>query len=1068
MSARLAGGRRISLLVRMSSSSSPFDKAPTLQELRAARGAQPSLWRRCRGLLIAGALLLLLVLFGFFGLPPLVKSQAEQRLGAVLGREVRIETLRLNPLVLSATIEGFAIAEGGAGRGEFTAWRRLYVNFDSWSLLTGGARFQNIELDGFRARVAKGVDGKMNFDDILVKLRGTETSPVKSDRERTSPRPLTIARLVVREAEVAYSDASLERPFSTVAGPLSFELDQFHSVGDPNAPYRFEAVTQAGERLAWQGTLSIDPVRSQGELKLSNIDLARLSPYYHRLIAGDLRSALLDVSGRYRFELRGAEPALFLENGELTLRDLHFGAPGVEHDALTVQRLAITGISADSVARRADVTRVALEGIDLKLERDERGVDLVRMFGIANAKQPSALDPSADPGATTAPLPTLRLGEFSVSKVTVEAVDKTTPRAAVHRIEDLRLILRDLDSTDLAKASPLVLELTLPEGGKVTLDGQVSARPLGAELNLAVEKLGFATASPYLEPFLNVRLAEGQVRAQGRVGLREGALSYVGGFAVAGFRAVDGKQAQDFLSWSDLTVSGLKLTSSPAALSVEELRWVEPRGFLRIEADGSLSIAQAVAAEGRPVVVTASQEKSGSAMPAIEVGRITLEGAAFRFEDRSVRPAARGGIAEFGGTIAGLSSATPTRADVDLRGKVDGMAPILIRGKLNPLGNPAFVDLKLDFKNIDLQPLAGPYVGKYVGRELARGRLNVDITATLRDRTLDAENLVVLDQFFLGEKTNSPEATKLPVGLALALLRDSSGRISLPVPVRGSLDDPEFKIGRVVVGVVVNVLTKAASSPFSLLGAAFGGGGEELGWQDFAAGSAELEAGGIQKLETLARAMADRPALGVELIGAFDPLADEEALRKVLLEQRLRALAWELRRQVDPNAPPPESIVMTPELRTGMLSRLYAEQFPGPGTSATPPVSSAEEPARSILEAGVEPTMERRPVGRLSRFGNVVSGPVTPPVRVTNTEEPPPPEPGDAEMSETVALPSPEEMATRLMSRIVVAEADLQALGEERARVVRAWLLGPGRVAGERVFQAPVAPDGRRVNLNLK
>src|SRR5690606_25981592 len=157
----------------------------------------------------------------------------------------------------------------------------------------------------------------------------------------------------------------------------------------------------------------------------------------------------------------------------------------------------------------------------------------------------------------------------------------------------------------------------------------------------------------------------------------------------------------------------------------------------------------------------------------------------------------------------------------------------------------------------------------------------------------DTDNLIVLDQFFLGEKTNSPDATKLPVGLALALLRDMNGKISLPVPVKGSLDDPEFKIGRVVVQVVVNILTKAATSPFSLLGAAFGGGGDELGWQDFPAGVATLDEAGLKKLETVAKALNARPALSLDIVGVFDPVADREALRLAKLEQQVRATAWE-------------------------------------------------------------------------------------------------------------------------------------------------------------------------------
>src|SRR5512139_2357313 len=87
------------------------------------------------------------------------------------------------------------------------------------------------------------------------------------------------------------------------------------------------------------------------------------------------------------------------------------------------------------------------------------------------------------------------------------------------------------------------------------------------------------------------------------------------------------------------------------------------------------------------------------------------------------------------------------------------------------------------------------------------------------ERKVDAKNSVFLDQFTLGDRVESPTATKLPVKLAIALLKNRRGEISLDVPVSGSLKDPEFSLGAVVLKVLVNILVKAATSPFALLGA---------------------------------------------------------------------------------------------------------------------------------------------------------------------------------------------------------------------------------------------------------
>ncbi len=1037
------------------------------------------------------------VLFGFFGLPPIMKGQAIKQLSSRLGREVTLEKLRINPLVLSVTVEGFAIAEGGEGGGEFTGWDRLYVNLDTWPLVVGRVRFSEIELDGFRARVAKGADGGFNYDDILARLAGG--SGEDAGDEEAKPTPLAIGRLAVTEARVTFEDASLERPFATVVGPLTFALQDFHTVGDPNSPYQFEAVTGAGEQLAWRGTVSADPLKSQGELRLANVDLARLSPYYHTRMSGELRSALLDVSGRYAFEFKPEGPALTLADGELTLRDVRFGEAGSDEDALVLGRLAVSGVSADAATTTAAIGRVAIDGVDLKVVRDEAGIDLLRLLAPPEGTDEAEVAEFAgDASAEAVALPRITLGELSISGVRVEAIDLTTPRRAEHRIENLVLTLRDLDTADPGKALPLALEITLPKDGRVALNGTVAAVPAAAELDVELAGVPFANASPYVEPFLNIRLVDGVIRGAGRATLRDGAGSFAGDFGVAGFRAVDGGLAEDFLRWTDFSLTGIRAVSEPPALHVDEIVFVEPTAAVRIEEAGMLSIARAVSVKGADQAdageaesaATRSTENDAAAAgpkPEVTIGRFAFERAAFRFEDRSIKPTARGGISDFTGAITGLTSETLGRADVDMRGKVDGVAPVAISGKLNPLGTSAFVDITVDFRGIDLQPGAGPYVGKFVGRELTRGSLNVAIKAKLDDRKLDTNNVVTLDQFFLGGNTNSPEATKLPVGLALALLRDTEGKIVVDLPVRGSLDDPNFKIGRVVIRVLTNILTKAATSPFSLLGAAFGGGGDELGWQDFEAGSAAPSEEGIKKLDTVAKALGARPALNLDIAGAYDPVLDGAALRLDRLERTVRAKVWEERRRVDPATESPELIEITDAERAEMSARLYAETFPGVTGERVTEADSGGEIARAAVapvasaavEAATTEAGARRQFGRLPRFNTggatraVLGEPVAalPEAAADPTGDPVETNFADSASAETAVMaqaPTLESMMLRLAVAMPVAETELEALGEARAQGIRAWLLETGKVPPDRVLMEPVSRGGMRATLNLR
>jgi len=60
---------------------------------------------------------------------------------------------------------------------------------------------------------------------------------------------------------------------------------------------------------------------------------------------------------------------------------------------------------------------------------------------------------------------------------------------------------------------------------------------------------------------------------------------------------------------------------------------------------------------------------------------------------------------------------------------------------------------------------------------------------------------------------------------------------------------------------------------------AFGGNGEELGYVEFEPGSAKLTDADTKKLDTIVKALADKPSIRMDLIGRVDPAVDEPALR---------------------------------------------------------------------------------------------------------------------------------------------------------------------------------------------
>jgi len=273
---------------------------------------------------------------------------------------------------------------------------------------------------------------------------------------------------------------------------------------------------------------------------------------------------------------------------------------------------------------------------------------------------------------------------------------------------------------------------------------------------------------------------------------------------------------------------------------------------------------------------------------------------------------------------------TPAKAgDVELHGKIDNAAPVDIVGRVNALSPELFVDLGAQAKDIELPPLS-PYSIKYAGYGIQRGKLSVKLKYFIENRTLTAENNVYLDQLTFGEKVDSPTATKLPVLFAVALLKDRNGVIDIDLPISGSIDDPQFSVWGIVGRVLLNLLTKAVTAPFTLL-ASLAGSKEELSYVEFDAGRASLDASDEGKLKSLSKALDDRPQLKLDVAGRVDPEGDREALRKLSIEQKVKQQKWtELRRQ---GAAPPtadEVTVDKAEYEKYLRLAYRAEDFPKP------------------------------------------------------------------------------------------------------------------------------------------
>ena len=283
---------------------------------------------------------------------------------------------------------------------------------------------------------------------------------------------------------------------------------------------------------------------------------------------------------------------------------------------------------------------------------------------------------------------------------------------------------------------------------------------------------------------------------------------------------------------------------------------------------------------------------SGSPAANLRFGPMRLVNGKIDFTDLFVKPNYSADLSELTGRLSAFTSRPGEKAemaDLELRGKAQQTASLEITGKINPVAKPLELDITARMRDLDLAPLT-PYSVRFAGHGIERGKLSMDINYRISpDGRLAATNKLVLNQLRFGDAVEGAP-NSLPVRLAVALLADRNGVIDVEVPISGSINDPQFSVGSLIMKALGNLIVKAVTAPFSLIARGFGGGGGgdgEASMVTFDSGSAVLSSTARASLDSLAKGLLERPALQMTVVGTANLAMERDGYRR----QRLRQLA---------------------------------------------------------------------------------------------------------------------------------------------------------------------------------
>lgn len=913
-------------------STHPVNDTPTDPQGRPPR---PRSWLR-RVLLATLALLLLtaaLVGAAVFWLPGWLKTQMQLKGQDVLGTPVTLQAIELRPWALQAQLQGLQV---GPDADPLLRLGALDLQVAAESLWRLAPVVQHLTLQApevwLRRNPVGSQEGPFNFSPALQHLRDWQARQPPSPPPPPDSQPARFALHNIRleGGRLHYTDLPLDQrhEVSELRIGLPFLSNLPADVAVNVQPLLEARVDGSQLKLSGQARPFADGRPAELALRWQALPLAPWASLLKAVLppeqAVQLDSGSLDSDLTLAFEARPApQPPRLQIRGELALRELKAASAPMGVQAAW-QALKLQGLDLAPLEQQFHLKAMTLDGLDLALRRSPATAGRAASAPTA----PAASTPASTSAAASAPAPaasqaplSARIDALHCSGCRITLRDETVSPAVSLGLEALDLKLQPL-SNDLSQPIQLALSTGLSTAlagqkatqGRVSVNGQVVPQPLSLQAALKLADIDLRVAQPYLAPHVNLLLAAARFGSDGRLDLAlpptptQGtpggpALHYSGKVELTGLRTQDSVNGADFLGWQKLALDGLDLRLKDGQLDAD-LGRIGLDGLnarLILHPDGHLNVADIVKRDGQaaptsittpqsaasapgtyaataPAASAGSSAATGSAAPSpapkLRWQAITLRDGAVHFSDTFIRPNYSARLTRLQGSVSALRSDNPQPADLKLAGALDDGAPLSIAGRLHPLGPQLYTDLEASARGIALTRMS-TYAERWAGYAIEKGTLSVRLKYKIDQGRLEAENQLFLDQLTFGDRVDSPDATKLPVQLAVSLLKNRRGEIDLQLPVAGTLNDPQFSVGGIVWRLLLNLLEKALTAPFSLL---FGDGGGEAAQVDFAAGSAELDAAARDRLDGLATKLEDRPALKLEVTGHADPVADGAAL----------------------------------------------------------------------------------------------------------------------------------------------------------------------------------------------
>lgn len=913
---------------------------------------------------VAGGLLLLYTLLGFFVVPRIIRGQIISGAREQLQREAQVGDVRFNPFTLAATVSGLRLRDRDGA--DLITVEGIHANADTFGIFRWALRFSEIRIERpvVSARILR--DGQPSVADLMEGESSSE--PFELPR-------LIVDRLQLTAGAVHFTDASRQPAYDTRFEPLNLDVTDLITIPQEGGEHALTIGVGEGAQLKWTGRQTVEPLQFTGRLDITGLDLHKLWGYFAAEGPLNLREGRADLAMPY--EIRRGTAKSFevnLKGASARVRTIAVRPWDGMTDWLTASEVHLDGVNVAWPAAHADVTRITVSQPQALAQVEDDGrLNWQRIVG----------------DAPPAPAPrqswTYRIGSVELTKGGIRIENSGVADAPPLDIADLSLTVKNV-TQDLALPLAVTSKARVQESGAIEASGTIAPSPLAIDMAFGASDIALAPFQPYFVLPAATHITTGTLAMKGQATMPAGAALKVS--ADGSLDAVELRDEDERLvAWKSMAIEGFTFEALSSAASADasagqtppqraSARPASDRARIRtltldeafakilIDQQGNLNLSRL--GDGENARASAQTVNSaagaGRTAPTVEVGNIVIRNATADFTDLSLPLSPfNAQIHSANGTVRDLSTFAAAPATMAIEGRVDKTGYVKVGGTLRTSDPMAASEVSVEFRSIEMAGLT-PYFAQFAGYRVQKGVLDLDVRYQVQSRRLIGNHKIVAVDLVLGERVKDSKGPGFAIRLAVALLKDRQGRINIDVPIEGTVDDPQFNYRQVFWSAMKTILGNAAKAPFRALGRLFGRDEEDLELVEFDPGRSDLLPADQEMLTRLGEQLVQRGDLSLEIEGRFDPKVDPPALRRARLEQLI-----ETRRPAATAAAPAGSSALET-----ILEGLFTEQFsaealaaerqkfttsPAPATStdgsAAP--AAAPAPAPQTAAAGTAP-----------------------------------------------------------------------------------------------------------------